>query len=110
MNLGLTQERREIMAKIILHSKTTEKISRTCCYEWSEHTFKRGPDGKLITKSRLLDKQKAQRIIKKYGLVESFSTKDGEVYDTPEGDFKKLFPNGIQNKDDAAAIEKVDKL
>lgn len=60
--------------------------------------------------NHLVDRQKAQTIIERRGLVESYSTKDGEIYDTPEGDFKALFPFGLLQKEDMETISKTDKL
>ena len=98
------------MPTIVLHSRTKEKISCTYGYEWSIHTFHRLKNGELVTKNRLTTKEKALEFIEKHGLVESFRTEDGQVYDTPEGDFKALFPKGIRSREDQRKIENTDNL
>lgn len=99
------------MATIVIHSRTREKISGTCCFEWSLHSFHRTIGGELVmTENKLIDRQRALRIIFGRGLVEAFRTNDGVVYDTASGDFKALFPRGIRSRDDMEKIEKTDKL
>ena len=73
------------------------------------HVGHRLRDGFLIMKSRLIDKKKAQEIIEKEGLVESHRTADGEVYDTPGGEFKAMFPRGY-SREDEKVIDKIDNL
>ena len=98
------------MATIVIHSRTQEKISGTCGYEWSKHTFHRLMSGELVTKSVLLTRQKALDVIRRLGLVESHRTEDGEIYDTPDGEFKRLFPDGVRTKQDLQKIEQIDNL
>ena len=98
------------MATIVIRSRSKEKISGSFTFEWSVHTFHRLKNGELIAKNKLIDRAKALKIIESKGLVEAIRTKDGEIYDTPEGDFKALFPDGIRTKADNEAIEKTDKL
>ncbi len=98
------------MTTIIIHSRTKEKISGTYCFEWSEHKFYRPGPGEMDVRSRLVTKSKAREIITKLGLVVSYKTADGEIYDTPEGDLKKLFPGGIRTQYDFRTIEKVDNV
>lgn len=98
------------MVTIVIRSRTKERISGSFCFEWSVTQARRDYAGKLIMKNRLVSRQKAQEIIERKGLVESFRTKDGEIYDTPEGDFKSLFPEGIRTIEDMHEIEKTDKL
>lgn len=97
------------MATIIIHSRTKEKISGTYCMEWSKHVFHRLANGKLDVKSRRVSKSVALGVIQKLGLVEAYRTIDGEIYDTPDGELKKLFPEGIRSQKDLSAIENIDK-
>lgn len=62
----------------------------------------------LTMSSRLVTKQKAYETIKRLGLVEAYSTTSGQIYDTPDGAFKALFPDGLHNWEDIAIIEKAD--
>ena len=96
------------MATIVIHSRTKEKISCTYCWEWSLHTFYRRLGGELITTNKLIDKKKALSIIDKLGLVEVHRSADGEIYDTPGGDLKRLFPRGLNDKVDILEISKCD--
>ena len=98
------------MGMIVIRSRTKEKISGTFCFEWSVHTYKRDCYGDLLIISRLVDRHKAQEVINRLGLVESHHTKDGEIYDTPDGAFKALFPYGLRNKFDIEQIEKTDRI
>ena len=98
------------MTTIIIRSRTKERISGTFSFEWSRHDAWRDERGGLHVKNTLLSRQKAQRVIERLGLVESFRTKDGEIYDTPEGDFKALFPNGIKGRAENEIIEHTDKI
>lgn len=98
------------MATIVIHSRTRERISGTYTMEWSLHTGRRLVDGTLVMSSRLIDKEKARQIIDKAGLVECHRTKDGEIYETPQRDFKALFPRGIRTKEDMQKIENTDWL
>lgn len=98
------------MATIVMHSITKEKISGTCCYEWSVTEAHRIRSGELYMRSMLVKRSKALQVIEKHGLVEAYSTREGTIYDTPEGDFKALFPRGLRTKRDIEAIEKTDRL
>ena len=98
------------MAKIVIRSRTKERISGTFCFEWTETVANRSRSGKLSMRSRLIDRKTAHEIIEKEGLVERYSTRDGEVYDTPDGAFKALFPRGIDNYREMEMIEKIDRL
>lgn len=98
------------MATIVIRSRTKEKISGTFCFEWSVHTCKRDCYGELLIISRLIDRHKAQEVINRLSLVESYHTKDGEIYDTPDGAFKALFPNGLRDKFDIEQIEETDRI
>ena len=98
------------MATIVIRSRTKERISGTFCFEWTETVASRSRYGTLSMRSRLVDRKKAHEIIEKNGLVESYSTRDGEIYDTPDGAFKALFPRGIDNYREMEMIEKIDRL
>lgn len=98
------------MAIIVIRSKTMEKISGTYSIEWSVTEAGRSSDGKLWQRSRLVSRKRGQQIIRERGLVMSHETPDGEVYDTPNGDFKALFPEGLRSKDDERKIESIDNL
>lgn len=98
------------MATIVIRSRTREIISGTCCYEYSVHTASRMSSGSLYFTSKLIDRKKAKAIIEKKGLVESYRADEGEIYDTPEGDFKALFPRGIRTIGDKILIERADKI
>lgn len=98
------------MATIVIRSRTREKISGTFSFEWSIHHARRNSHGELSLSSKLVDRHKAQEVIDRLGLVESHHTKDGEIYDTPDGAFKALFPCGLRNKFDIEQIEKTDRI
>ena len=98
------------MATIVIRSRTKERISGTYCWEWSLHIFHRLLNGEIVATNKLIDKKKAQSIIERRGLVESIRTADGSIYDTPDGDFKRLFPYGVRTKGDIDAIEKTNRL
>ena len=98
------------MAIVIIHSRTKEKISGTFTYEWSRHDFHRTQGGKLSCKSRLVTRKRAMEIIQEHGLVIAHKTRDGEVYDTQQGDFRAMFPNGLTDKADISIIEKTNNL
>lgn len=98
------------MVTFVIRSRTKEKISGTFSFEWSVHEAVRNRAGTLFLSSRLINRQKAQAIIEKHGLVECYRTKDGEIYDTKEHDLKALFPNGLRDKYEESLIEKTDRL
>ena len=95
---------------IVIRSKTIEKISGTCSYEYSQHRTWHDKDGHMRIYSQLISKQKAQQLITQYGLVETHSTSDGEIYDTPEKSFKALFPKGIRTIRQKNLIESLDNI
>jgi len=98
------------MALIVIRSKTKEKISCTYCYEWSVHSAHRTAGGELVIKSHLVTRERALQIIDKRGLIVAHENKDGEIYDTPEGDFKALFPSGLRLRKEVQMIENTDNL
>ena len=98
------------MATIVIRSYSKELITGAGCFEWSVTKARRCADGELYMHSMLVTKTKARELIDKLGLVESYSTPDGEIFDTPDGEFKKLFPNGIRSNKEKLMIEKVDNL
>lgn len=98
------------MATIVIRSLTKERISCTCCYEWSRHDAWRDGHGILHLKSKLITRKKALELIERLGLVESHRRKFGEIYDTPNEDFKALFPDGIKSKMDFDTIERTDNI
>lgn len=59
---------------------------------WVEFTKKRGK-----VRPCELSRAEAREKIEAAGLVCVYEDKNGEVYDTPEGDFKRLFPFGLSN-------------
>lgn len=61
-------------------------------------------------RSRKIDADKARMIIAENGLVEAHRTQDGEIYDTPQRDFKALFPDGLRNRNEIEQIEKTDRI
>ena len=98
------------MVTIVIRSKTKERISGTCYAEYSIHQLHRNGAGKLSVKSHLVTKEKAKATVKRLGLVESYSTAEGQIYDTPDGACKALFPEGLRNKFDIEQIEKTDRI
>lgn len=98
------------MATIVIRSKTKERISGTSYAEYSIHHINRSSAGILSMSSRLVTKKKANETIKRLGLVESYSTPSGQIYDTPDGACKALFPNGLESKKEIELIEKADKI
>jgi hypothetical protein len=98
------------MVTIVIRSKTKERISGTCYAEYSIHQLHRNGAGELSVKSHLVTKEKAKATIKRLGLVESYSTAEGQIYDTPDGACKALFPAGIRSREEMAIIEKIDRI
>ena len=98
------------MPIIVIKSRTKERITGTFSTEWSVHRARRHADGTLSLTSNLVSKRNAQKTIREYGLVSSFQTPDGEIFDTTTGSFKELFPNGLHSKADIKTIETVDRL
>ena len=98
------------MATIVIRSKTKERISGTSCVEYSIHCINRSSAGTLTMTSRLVTKKKANETIKRLGLVESYSTISGQIYDTPDRACKDLFPNGLERKEEINLIEKADRI
>ena len=95
------------MATIVIRSKVMERISGTFYFEWRVVRGGRNALGQLSVNSHLTTKKRALMYIKKYGLVLSHSNRDGDVYDTPEGDFKALFPKGLCVKSEINQIERI---
>lgn len=98
------------MATIVIRSKVMERISGTFCFEWRAVKASRNASGELTVWSRLIKKKQGLALIKKKNLVLSHSNRDGDIYDTPAGDFKALFPNGLCVKSEIEQIEKIDKV
>ena len=98
------------MPIIVIKSRTQERITGTYSTEYSCHIARRTADGTLYLVNNLVSRKKAQKLVREHGLVLSHNTQDGEIYDTPTGSFKALFPNGIQTMKDMRTIETVDKL
>ena len=98
------------MVTIVIRSFTKELVTGSGCYEWSITQASRNSYGQLFMFTKLVTKAKARKTIEDLGLVESYSTRDGEIFDTPEGDFKALFPQGIRTFADKMKIEQTDRL
>ena len=94
---------------IVIKSKVMERISGPFYVEWRAVSGSRNDQGKLTVLSHLIPKKRALSLIKKKNLVLSYTSRDGEVYDTPTGDFKALFPEGLTVKSEIEQIEKIDK-
>lgn len=95
------------MAVIILHSRVMERISGTFCFEWRYVSGYRNGMGELVLRSKPTTKSRALAAIKRHGLVLSHSTNDGQLFDTPAGDFKALFPDGIRSREEMSLIDKI---
>lgn len=95
---------------IVIKSRTQERITGTYSTEYSCHIARRTVFGALYLASQLVTRAKAKKLIREHGLVLSHKTPDGEIYDTPTGSFKALFPNGIQTKKDMITIDTVDRI
>lgn len=98
------------MAIIIIRSKTVEKITGMCAYEYSQHRTWYDQYGHLRIYSQLLSRKKAQQLINKYGLVVQYDAPEGKIYDTPDQAFKSLFPDGIRTLAQKRLIESVDEV
>ena len=98
------------MATIVIRSFAKELITETGCFEWSVVRGHRDPSGELFMHTKLITKTRARQLIEKLGLVESYSMPEGEIYDTPAGEFKALFPAGIKNKREREIIEHTDNV
>ena len=98
------------MATIVIRSRTIEKISRTCCWEYTVTRTRTDDKGLLRFYTKLITKDQAEDIIEENNLVEAHRTEDGEIYDTPDGAFKALFPNGVRTSREKYLIENVDNI
>lgn len=98
------------MPLIVIKSRTRERITGTYSTEYSCHFARRTEFGALSLASQLVTRAKAKKLIREFRLVLSHNTPDGEIYDTPTGSFKALFPNGIQTMKDMRTIETVDRI
>lgn len=85
-------------------------ISGTFCMEWRVTEASRSPFGFLSVRHSLVTREKAMAVIRQHGLVKSLKTPDGVLYDTPDGEFKALFPLGLRDKDERYMIERIDKV
>lgn len=54
-----------------------------------------GRPGNATLKATEITREEALDYIENHELIEAHKTRDGEVYDTPAGDFKALFPYGL---------------
>jgi hypothetical protein len=97
------------MATIVMRSKVKEKITGSCFFEWCRIDGRRDRFGYLHLTYRRLSREKADELIDKLGLKESHRAKEGDIYDTPEGAFKALFPDGVRDRLDSMEIDKLDK-
>lgn len=98
------------MATIVIRSFTIVPFVGIGGFEYSVTRAYRLSTGQLYMHTDLITKERARFLIKKLGLVESYSTEDGEVYDTPDGEFKALFPKGLKNRAEREMIEHTDKI
>jgi hypothetical protein len=97
-------------AIIVMRSRTKDKITSTYTFEWSVTRARRDRTGKLTMSTSLVTRKQGEELIEKHGLKECYSTRDGEVYDTPDGAFKALFPDGLRDREDYEQINKLDKI
>lgn len=84
-------------ATIVIHSRVRSVIGAETSMEWHSVTAT-GKAGSVVVDSEEIDRAEARRIIDKYGLVIAHEEADGEIYDTPDGDFKALFPLGATSQ------------
>jgi len=97
------------MNTIVMRSKVREKITGSCYFEWCRVRGRRDAWGYLHLDYKRMTREKALELIDELGLVESHRAKDGDVYDTPDGAFKALFPEGVRDVADSMEIDKLDK-
>lgn len=76
----------------LVKSKVLNRITHETDIVWVKFT----KNGRRVRPCEL-SRAEAREKIEAAGLVCVYKDKDGEVYDTPEGDFKKLFPSGLSN-------------
>ena len=99
-----------MIATIVIRSKTKEIISGTVFYEYCLlHAWRDGM-GLLRTRGKSITRQEAKAYVKANGLTEVYSTRDGDIFETPDRPFKALFPNGIRNRQELEAIEKTNRI
>lgn len=78
----------------IIHSRVKSRIFGETAMQWHLLTGtmkKSGPD----IKAEEIERREALFLIRENGLVVTYSTDDGDIYDTPQQDFKAMFPNGV---------------
>lgn len=80
-------------ATIVIHSRVRSLIGDGTSMEWHSVTAV-GQPGSAIVHTEEIDRAQAQELIKQHGLVVMHDEQDGEIYDTPEGAFRYLFPKG----------------
>jgi len=98
------------MAIIIIRSKTVERITGLCCYEYSRHSTWYDKAGRLRITSQLISRKKAHQLIKEHGLIAQYERPEGKIYDTPDQSFKALFPEGVKSAYQKKLIESVDEI
>lgn len=76
----------------LVKSKVLNLITHETDIVWVKFT----KDGRRVCPCEL-SRAEAREKIETAGLVCVYKDKNGEVYDTPEGDFKRLFPFGLSN-------------
>lgn len=98
------------MPIIIIRSKTVERLTGTCAFEYKYVAGSRDSRGRLLILARLVSRKRAKKVIEKRGLVRAYSNEDGTIYDTEDRAFKALFPQGVKTAEEMDQIEKVDNL
>lgn len=98
-----------MIASIVIKDKVTERVMKTVVPEWGLVTAVRSIDGDLTVVFREMSKEEAEERIARDGLEEAYRDRHGVIYDTPERDFRKLFPAGVSYSD-GKILESIDRL
>lgn len=98
-----------MIASIVIKDKVTERVTKTVLPEWGLVTAVRSCDGDLTVVFREMTKDEAMERVESEGLVEVYRDRHGVVYDTPEENFRLLFPNGVSYSD-GKILESIDRL
>ena len=98
------------MATVVIRSRAENRITGEYIWEYRQVKAWRDGAGALQTRAKKISKHDAEKSIEKLGLKVMHSTADGQVFDTLNGDFRRLFPGGLHNWNEIEKINKIDKL
>jgi len=96
-------------ASCIIKSKMKEKVTGSVVPEWGRVTAVRTGGGVVSFRWNSLTEASAKEEIERDGLKEAYRDRYGVVYDTPDGMFKSIFPDGL-NAAATKALKEIDRI